>query len=91
MDNEQEYRRAQHTVKSIRGFYVHLAVFVMVMACLLLINVMSGGAWWVQWAFLGWGVAVAINAVIVFGLAGWLGPDWEERKIKEIMDKKTQR
>jgi hypothetical protein len=91
MDNEQEYRRARHAVRAIRGFYVHLVVFVLVMAYLFIINVTTGGGWWVQWPFFGWGLALAIHAATVFGLGGWLGPDWEDRKIKEIMDKKTQR
>jgi hypothetical protein len=26
----------------------------------------------------------------VFGLAGWLGSDWEEKKIKELMDRKPR-
>lgn len=91
MDNEQEYRRAQHTVRAMRGFYIHLFVYVIVMAFLFIVNLMTGGGWWVQWPLFGWGVAVAINGAVVFGLAGWLGPEWEERKIKEIIDKKTQR
>jgi hypothetical protein len=91
MDNEQEYRRARHAVRSIRGFYLHLVVFVLVMAYLFIINLMTGGGWWVQWPFFGWGLALVIHAATVFGLGGWLGPDWEDRKIKEIMDKKTQR
>jgi len=41
--------------------------------------------------FFGWGIGLAAHAIAAFGLAGWLDSDWEERKIREIMAKKSQR
>jgi hypothetical protein len=35
---------------------------------------------------LGWGIAVFINGLTVFGLEQIFSPSWEERKVKEIMD-----
>jgi len=89
MDSDQEYRQARHRVKSIKGFYVHFSIFLLVMTLLLAINVATGGVWWVQWPLLGWGIGIVAHAAAVFGLAGWLGPDWEEKKIKELMAKKS--
>ena len=60
------------------------------MTLLLAINVMTGGVWWVQWPFIGWGIGIVAHAAAVFGLAGWLGPDWEGRKIKERMARKSR-
>jgi fatty acid desaturase len=93
MADDQEYRRAKRRVKAIKGFYVHVFVFVLVMAILLVVDVVqvaNGGVWWVQWPLLGWGAAIVVHAAVVFGLAGWMGPDWEEAKIKELMAKKPK-
>jgi hypothetical protein len=35
---------------------------------------------------LGWGIAVAIHAAVVFLGGGRFGSDWEERKIREYME-----
>ena len=90
MEHDEEYRRARHRVKSIRGFYVNCSAYVGVMILLFAINVATGAVWWVQWPFLGWGVGLIIHATMVFNPIGWLGPDWEERKIREIMAKKPR-
>ncbi|MGO9361358.1 MAG: 2TM domain-containing protein [Xanthobacteraceae bacterium] len=87
MDNDQSYLLAKRRVKSIKGFYLHVSIFVVVMAFLVILNALTGGHWWVQWALLGWGIGLVAHAVAVFGIAGWLDADWEERKIKEIMAK----
>jgi hypothetical protein len=91
MDDDLEYRQARSRVRTIKGFYVHVLVFVLVMALLLVINVATSRAWWVQWPFLGWGIGLVAHAAAVFGLAGWLGSEWEEQKIKDLMAKKKAR
>lgn len=89
MDDDLDFQRARRRVHQLKGFYIHMTVFVGIMLMLLVINlVTSPGVWWVQWAFLGWGVGVIAHTLVVFGLAGWLGPEWEERKIRELMGKR---
>lgn len=34
-----------------------------------------------------WGIGLAFHAFSVFGLGFLLGQDWEDKKIKEIMDR----
>jgi len=80
--------QARRHVARLRGFYTHAAVFVVVMLLLLLIDASGGGRWWVQWPLMGWGVGLAVHALYVFGLGGALGPEWEDRKIREWMDKR---
>jgi len=88
MDEDPTYRRAKQRVAALKGFYTHLSLFVVVMALLVVVNLATGSRWWVQWVFLGWGIGILANAFVVFGPANWLGPEWEERKIKQLMDKK---
>jgi len=90
---EQKYLRAKKKIKSIKGFYVHLTVYLLVNAFLLIARALSGGGWEVFWEFnsystiLFWGIGLAFHAFGVFGMDFILGKSWEDRKIKELMDK----
>lgn len=79
--------QAKRHVGRLRGFYVHAAVFVFVMLLLLVIDVSGGERWWLQWPLMGWGIGLGAHALYTFGLGGRFGADWEERKIREWMDK----
>ena len=79
---------AKRQVDALKGFYIHLTVFVLVIAGLFVINAATGGSWWVQWAFLGWGIGVAAHALGVFGRAPRAVADWEERKVKELANQR---
>lgn len=85
MEYNERYETAKKRVKNIKGFYGHLAIYVVVMAVLFIVDFMNGGNWWVHWPVLGWGIGVAIHAVSMYGDL-W-GIDWEERKIRELIDK----
>ena len=90
---EQQYLRAKKRVKKVKGFYIHFAVYLAVNAFILLANVLSEGGWQVFWEWQSystaffWGIGVAFHAFGVFGMDFILGRSWEERKIKEFMDK----
>ena len=88
MDDQVRYEQAKKRVRQIEGFYVHLAVYVLVNAFLLVINlVASPNSLWFYWPLLGWGIGIVAHAASVFGSGRFWGRDWEERKIKELMDK----
>ncbi len=95
MDEEerQRYQRARAHVKALKGFYIHATTFVLVNLALFAINVLVGGPWWFYWPLLGWGIGLGAHALGVFGFGGggpW-GRDWEERKIREMMDEERGR
>lgn len=90
---EQKYIRAKKRVKAIKGFYVHLVVYVVVNVFLIITKSFSNGEWdnfW-QWqtynTAIFWGIGILFHAFNVFGMSFILGADWEERKIKEMMDR----
>ncbi len=90
MEDDVKYRRAKARVEEIRGFYIHLTVYLMVNLGLFLINLAtSPHTWWFYWPLLGWGIGVLSHGIAIFGLGGYLGKDWEDRKIKEIMEKEN--
>ena len=89
MKNEEfKYQRAEKRVEALRGFYIHVGVYVLVNLLLFLINITaSPESLWFFWPLLGWGIAVVLHAFSVFGSGRLLGADWEEKKIEEIMEK----
>ena len=88
MNTEDKYQKAKRRVEEIRGFYIHLVVYVLVNALLFLIDITtSPDDLWFFWVLLGWGIGLAAHAVHVFGIGSWLGPEWEEKKINETLDK----
>jgi len=89
MDEKARYQKAKERVEEIKGFYIHLITYILVNAVLVVVNLLTSPEYyWFIWPLMGWGVGLVIHAISVFG--GLLGKSWEERKIKEIMDKDEQ-
>ena len=86
MDEQARYQEAKKRVEDIKGFYFHLVTYVLVNAVLVVINLLTSPEYlWFMWSILGWGVGLIIHAFSVF--SNFWGKSWEERKIKEIMEK----
>ena len=92
--NNQEferYQRAQRQVEEIKGFYGHLVSFVTIMLFLLFINLKYSPRYlWFFWPLLGWGIGLLFHGLRAFNYTSFLGKEWEERKIRELMDKENQ-
>lgn len=86
MDEKARYDDAKKRVGELKDFYQHLLTYIVVNAFLFGINkVTSPGTNWFIWPLMGWGVGIVLHALTVFGL--FWGRAWEERKVKELMDK----
>ncbi len=88
---EEKYLRAQKKVKKMQGFYIHLAVYLVFN---LLFAILSGtkDGWKgfiepLMTTGLFWGIGLFFHWYGVFGMDLFLGKNWEEKKIKELMDK----
>lgn len=89
-EKEEAYLRAQKKVKAIVGFYWHLASFVIVNIFLIILIISSGGRLFSFGTFstaFFWGIGLAFHFIGVFGPNFFFGKNWEERKIKDLMDK----
>jgi hypothetical protein len=85
-EDRDRYERAKKRVEEIKGFYVHLTVYLLVNAGLLILNLLtSPGEYWFRWPLFGWGIGLVVHGLSVFAFGRFLGPQWEERKIREIM------
>jgi transcriptional regulator with XRE-family HTH domain len=75
---------ALERVRKIKGFYVHLFNYVIVMLALLVINLMTSiHTLWVVWPALGWGLGVLLHAAKVFELMPFPGATWERKQVEK--------
>jgi 2TM domain len=88
--------KARKKVKAIKGFYSHLAAYVIVNVVLIVMHTVDlkpDESFWTWSTFstaFFWGIGLLCHAFGVFGAEILFGNDWEERKIKEYMEKKPQ-
>lgn len=83
----KEYQKAKERVEEIKGFYTHLTTYTIVNVILYAINMItSPDSLWFIWPLMGWGVAVVLQALSVFGTRSGFIADWEKRKIEELME-----
>lgn len=92
MDNkgkESKYIRAKERVDQLKKFYGNLTSYVVVITGLAVLNyyINEWRYMWFLWAAFGWGIGILFHAIGTFNLNPFFGRDWEERKIKEYMDK----
>ena len=96
---EQRYLLAKKRVDKIKGFYRHLLIYVAVnifISIVIIVGLMNEDKYtftqaitnfgvYGTWVF--WGIGMLFHWLGVFGVKSLFSKDWEERKIKEYMDK----
>lgn len=93
---QQRYEDAKNEVKRMRGFYIHLTVYILVN--IFLIYVDNGNNYGFDsieiadfYTAFFWGIGLFFHWLAVFGRNFILGKKWEERKIQELMEKERQK
>jgi hypothetical protein len=82
------YYRAKKRVEQLKGFYGNLISYCCVIPILIFINLTYMPKFhWFWFSAAGWGFGLTMHAFQVFGY----GANWEERKIKEILDKEDNK
>ncbi|UCD19140.1 MAG: 2TM domain-containing protein [candidate division WOR-3 bacterium] len=85
---QERYDSAKKRVEELKSFYSHLSVYLAVNAGLFLLDILTSPEdLWFYWPLIGWGIGLSIHWLSVFGMQKILGKDWEERKLRELMDK----
>jgi hypothetical protein len=88
-DKDFRYEKARKKVEMIKWFYIDIGLYVVINLSLFLLNILTTpDNLWFYWVMLAWGIGLTVHAVVVYGFSNVLGDEWEERKIREIMDKK---
>ena len=85
------YVKAVEKVKKLKEFYQNLASYCIVIPLLVMINLQfMPRFYWFWFPMFGWGIGLLFHFLEVNNYAFFLGDNWEERKIKELMDKEQQ-
>lgn len=95
-DQEIAYEAAQKKVKKLKGFYIHLFVYIVVNVMIIYANYTYSKtnaslfefrnfstAFW-------WGIGLVAHGFNVFTIDLIFGKDWEERKIRELMNREKE-
>jgi hypothetical protein len=80
---------AKRRVNQKMGFYIHLAVYVLVNLGLAAINLVGGGQRWHLWPLAGWGLGLAIHGIVTF--ASLRGEGVRERMLDAELERLKQR
>ena len=87
-DEQDLLLQAKKNVDKIKRFYSHLTSFIMVNTFLIVVNLLTYSGF--MWSFIplfAWGIGLASDAMRTFNYSLFLGKDWEEKKIREYLDK----
>jgi hypothetical protein len=85
------YVKAVERVEKLKEFYQNLASYCLVIPFLIFINLrFSPGFHWFWFPIFGWGMGLAFHFLEVNNHNIFLGKNWEDKKIKEMMDKENQ-
>nr|WP_243835231.1 2TM domain-containing protein [Maribacter spongiicola] len=83
----KRYEKAKERVELIKGFYGNLTSYCIVIPVLAFINYRTTSFVWVIFPAIGWGIGLLAHGLKAYGLNPLFGSNWEERKIKELMEK----
>ncbi len=90
---QERFVAAKEQVEGIRKFYHHLLIYIIFNAGIAYFNYYID-----QWAYpwflfplVGWGFGIIGHAIGTFNMNPFLSKDWEERKIKEIVEKENKK
>lgn len=90
MGDQEAYERAKSRVEAKIGFFIHLAVYIVVNSLLIIINMSTSPEYlWFKWPLIGWGIGVIFHALGVFFLTS--GAGIKERLIEKEMKKQASR
>lgn len=85
--SEKKYARAKERVEKIKEFYIHFAIYLIMVPVFIWLNVRSTPFPWAIFPIAGWGFGVLGHASEAFDYNPFLGRKWEERKLREFMEK----
>jgi hypothetical protein len=86
-NNSEKYLQAKKQVGKIKGFYRNLTAYGIVILSLAIINLNTySGYLWFLWPLFWWGIGLVFHGMHVYNYMPFLGANWEEKKINELME-----
>jgi len=95
MDDFKEkfaYERAKKKVKEIRGFYMNLTCYCVVIPILIFVNLYyTPEYYWFPFSMCGWGIGLLLHGMTAFDRMPFFNKAWEERKMLEILENEKRK
>jgi two-component system, LytTR family, sensor kinase len=86
MTTDEIREEARRHVRRKRIFYAVLGVWIALCLMWFALDMLDdSSSFWFYWPMLGTGIAVAIIGVVLLGIGGLLGADWERREIDRYL------
>jgi 2TM domain len=86
VDEALELEEARRHVRRKRIFYTVLAIWIALSLMWFAIDMLEGGSGvWFYWPMLGTGIGVAITGIVLLGIGGLFGADWERREVDKYL------
>ena len=87
MLQDKRYERAKKKVEDLKGFYIHLSIYTIMVPVFIYFNYQSNAGFpWALFPILGWGWGVLGHASEVYGWSPLFNKDWEKRKLEKLME-----
>jgi hypothetical protein len=82
---------ARRWVRRKRIFYTIVVVYLALSAMWFTIDILTGSEdWWFYWPMLGVGIGVVVTGLIMFGVGGLFGAEWERREVDRYMERRRE-
>jgi hypothetical protein len=89
-EKNQSYMNAKKKVDNIKGFHSHFVVYILVNTFIVSVMVWNTNVELLSFSALStpffWGIGLAAHALGVFGEDLFFGKNWEDKKIKKMLD-----
>jgi len=85
---ERKYQRAKEQIEEIRGFYINVTCYLVIIPGLAMFNywIDQWHHMWFLWAAGGWGIGIFFHALNTFKKTPFFSKKWEEEKIRKFME-----
>ena len=88
----EDLEEARRFVRRKRIFYTVLGVGIALSLMWLVIDLLDdSSSFWFYWPMLGTGIGVAITGIVLLGIGGLFGADWERRQIDAYLRRRGNR
>jgi hypothetical protein len=85
----ESLEEARRYVRRKRIFYIVLGVWSALSLMWFSIDLLDdSSSFWFYWPMLGTGIGVVITGVVLLGIGGILGSDWERREVDKYLRRK---
>jgi 2TM domain len=87
--SREPLEEARRYVRRKRIFYTVLGVWIALCVMWFAIDLADdSSSWWFYWPMFGTGIAVAITGIVLLGVGGLFGDEWERRQIDRYLDRR---